>query len=101
MRQASIWPSQLSPAGSSNSTRSTKSTPDSRHLIRSYLKMANSIDENRELQKTYLPNQLAVVRLADAGRVKGRQRMRDGGQDMTRSRKCRVFGVESQREEGC
>ena len=42
-------------------------------------KMANPIDENRELQKTYLPNQVAVVRLADAGRVKGRQRIRGGG----------------------
>jgi hypothetical protein len=41
-------------------------------------KAANSIDQNRELEKTYLPNQAAVVRIADAARVKGRQRMRDG-----------------------
>lgn len=39
-------------------------------------KMANTIDQNKELQATYLPHNAAVVRLADAGRLKGRQRMR-------------------------
>lgn len=42
-------------------------------------KAANSIDQNKELEKTYLPNQAAVVRIADAARVKGRQRLRGGG----------------------
>lgn len=39
-------------------------------------KMANSIDSNRELQKTYLPAQTAVVRLADEARARGREIMR-------------------------
>jgi hypothetical protein len=39
-------------------------------------KMANSIDQNRELQKTYLPHNATLVRLADAARAKGRARMR-------------------------
>lgn len=42
-------------------------------------KMANTIDQNRELQATYLPNVATVVRLVDQGRVKGRSRMRGGG----------------------
>jgi hypothetical protein len=42
-------------------------------------KAANSTDQNRELQNTYLPHNAAVVRIADAARVKGRQRMRGGG----------------------
>lgn len=45
-------------------------------------KMANSIDENRELQTTYLPHQAAVVRLADEARARGRSVLRtskDGG----------------------
>lgn len=41
-------------------------------------KAANSMDTNEALKKTYLPGQTAVVRLADADRVKGRQRMRGG-----------------------
>jgi hypothetical protein len=39
-------------------------------------KMANSIDQNRELQKTYLPHNATLVRLADAARARGRTRMR-------------------------
>lgn len=39
-------------------------------------KMANSIDQNRELQKTYLPHNATLVRLADAARARGRSRMR-------------------------
>jgi hypothetical protein len=39
-------------------------------------KMANTIDQNKELQATYLPHQVAVVRLADAARAQGRSRLR-------------------------
>jgi len=39
-------------------------------------KMANTIDQNKELQATYLPNSAAVVRLADVARVEGRRRLR-------------------------
>lgn len=46
-------------------------------------KMANSIDSNRELQATYLPNHTTVVRLADEARARGRTALRkprdDGG----------------------
>lgn len=41
-------------------------------------KMGNTIEESRALQQTYLPHQAAVVRLADAARVKGRARLRGG-----------------------
>ncbi len=41
-------------------------------------KMANSIDTNQELQRTYLPNQTAVVRLADEARARGREVLRGG-----------------------
>lgn len=40
-------------------------------------KMANSIDTNKALQDTYLPNHRAVVRLADAARDRGRVVMRE------------------------
>lgn len=39
-------------------------------------KAANSIDTNKKLQGTYLPNQTAVVRLADEARLRGRVVMR-------------------------
>jgi hypothetical protein len=39
--------------------------------------MGNSIDESKNLQDTYLPNQAAVVRLADEARLRGRDIMRD------------------------
>jgi hypothetical protein len=39
-------------------------------------KMANTIDQNKELQATYLPNSAAVVRLADGARLRGRTRLR-------------------------
>src|SRR5690606_9474352 len=39
-------------------------------------KMANSIDQSKELQATYLPVDSAVVRLADDARLAGRQRLR-------------------------
>jgi len=37
-------------------------------------KMANSIDVNKKLQETYLPDNATLVRLADAARAKGRAR---------------------------
>jgi hypothetical protein len=40
-------------------------------------KMANSIDQSAELQRTYLPNRLAVVRSADKARQLGRKRLRE------------------------
>lgn len=39
-------------------------------------KMANSIDTSLDLQRTYKPNHVAVVRLADAARERGRAVMR-------------------------
>lgn len=41
-------------------------------------KMANSIDDSKALQETYLPHQAAVVRLADAARERGRKVLRTG-----------------------
>jgi hypothetical protein len=49
-------------------------------------KAANSIDTNKRLQQTYLPNQTAVVRLADAARERGRVVMRGGKYRRHRSR---------------
>ncbi len=40
-------------------------------------KMGNSIDDNKALQRTYLPVDAAVVRTVDAARLKGRSRMRE------------------------
>jgi hypothetical protein len=40
-------------------------------------KMANTIDQNKELQATYLPNNASLVRLADAARARGRNRLRN------------------------
>lgn len=40
-------------------------------------KMANSIDSNRNLQATYQPNVVAVVRLADEARARGRTVIRN------------------------
>ena len=39
-------------------------------------KMGNTIDENRELQKTDLPAQTAIVRMIDEARELGRRRLR-------------------------
>jgi hypothetical protein len=47
-------------------------------------KMANSIDTNRALQETYLPNHTAVVRLADEARARGRDVMRSNGEQKPR-----------------
>lgn len=38
-------------------------------------KMANSIDQNRKLQKTYMPVNIAAVRAADEARKVGRRRL--------------------------
>jgi hypothetical protein len=40
-------------------------------------KMANSIDVSSKLQETYLPKRVAVVRLADDARRRGRRLLRD------------------------
>ena len=40
-------------------------------------KMANSIDQSGKLQDTYLPRRVAVVRLADDARRRGRRALRD------------------------
>lgn len=42
-------------------------------------KMSNSIDTSRDLQETYVPHQSAVVRIADAARVRGRVVLRGDG----------------------
>jgi hypothetical protein len=39
-------------------------------------KMGNSIDENRELQTTYVPSHEAIVRSVDEARIVGRRRIR-------------------------
>jgi hypothetical protein len=39
-------------------------------------KMANTIDDSRALQQTYLPHHAAVVRLADEARARGRSVLR-------------------------
>jgi hypothetical protein len=39
-------------------------------------KMGNSIDENRELQITYVPNHEAIIRTVDDARLVGRRRIR-------------------------
>lgn len=41
-------------------------------------KMANTIDNSRALQNTYLPPNAKLVRLADAARARGRARLRGG-----------------------
>jgi hypothetical protein len=41
-------------------------------------KAANSMDQNEQLKRTYLPNQVGVVRIADAARVEGRRKLRGG-----------------------
>lgn len=41
------------------------------------MKMGNSIDKNRQLTDTYLPNRTATIRLVDEARKRGRQRLRN------------------------
>ena len=40
-------------------------------------KMANSVDQSAKLQDTYLPRRVAVVRLADDARKRGRRALRE------------------------
>jgi hypothetical protein len=40
-------------------------------------KMANSVDRSSKLQDTYLPRRVAVVRIADAARQRGRRVLRE------------------------
>jgi hypothetical protein len=40
-------------------------------------KMGNSIDENRELQNTYVPSSEAIIRTVDDARLIGRRRIRE------------------------
>jgi hypothetical protein len=40
-------------------------------------KMANSIDRSGELQATYVPRRVGIVRLADAARIRGRRALRE------------------------
>lgn len=42
-------------------------------------KMANTLNQSAELQRTYLPSRLAVVRSADDARRRGRKRLRENG----------------------
>lgn len=50
-------------------------------------KMVNTIDQNKELQATYLASQVSLVRLADVGRVEGRRRRR--GENKSRPEKLK------------
>jgi hypothetical protein len=50
---------------------------DPEHLAK---KMGNTIDDNKALQDTYLPAQVAIVRMADKARLIGRRRLREGGE---------------------
>jgi hypothetical protein len=50
---------------------------DPGHLAK---KMGNTIDDNKALQDTYLPAQVAIVRMADKARLIGRRRLREGGE---------------------
>jgi hypothetical protein len=43
-------------------------------------KMANSIESANTLHKTYAPVELSAVRAADAARLRGRKRIRDGNE---------------------
>lgn len=52
-------------------------------------KMGNSIDENKALQKTYMPVNLAAVRSADASRRKGRKLL---GQERNEYKKLKLGG---------
>jgi hypothetical protein len=43
--------------------------------------MANTIDTNKELQSTYLPQNTTLVRLADAARARGRSQLCGAGKN--------------------
>jgi hypothetical protein len=59
-------------------------------------KMANTIDQNKELQATYLPNQVSLVRLADVGRVEGRRRLPGENKSRPEKLKRKLEKVETQ-----
>jgi hypothetical protein len=48
-------------------------------------KMANTIDQNKELQATYLPHNATLVRLADEARARGRSRLRSENKPRSKS----------------
>lgn len=52
-------------------------------------KMGNSIDESKALQKTYMPVNLAAVRAADEGRLKGRKLL---GSEQNQYKKLKLTG---------
>ena len=55
-------------------------------------KMGNSIDQNKALQKTYMPVNLAAVRAADDARLRGRSLL---SQERNRHKKLKLRGGES------
>lgn len=55
-------------------------------------KMGNSIDDNKALQKTYMPVNLAAVRAADMARLKGRHLL---GQERNEYKKLKLGGEKS------
>jgi len=55
-------------------------------------KMGNSIDQNKELQRTYMPVNLVAVRAADEARRIGRKKI---GQEQNVVRKLKLRGAES------
>ncbi|MCK1313724.1 hypothetical protein [Bradyrhizobium sp. 23] len=55
-------------------------------------KMANSIDQNRKLQKTYMPVNIAAVRAADEARKIGRRLL---GSEQNKLRKLKLGGGKS------
>ena len=55
-------------------------------------KMGNSIDDNKALQRTYMPVNLAAVREADEARLRGRGLL---AQERNRHIKLKLVGVES------
>ena len=63
-------------------------------------KMANTIAQNKELQATYLPNQVSVVRRADVARVEGRRRLRGGNKARPEKLKRKLEKVETQERDG-
>ena len=48
-------------------------------------KMANTIDQSKQLQATYLPHNATLVRLADRARTRGRSRLRGANEGGSKS----------------
>jgi hypothetical protein len=55
-------------------------------------KLGNSIDRNKMLQRTYMPNQLAAVRTADEARRKGRRAL---AEERNKPKKLKLGGEKS------